>query len=569
MLAGTTRDIPLVVLATFRDTDLTQSHPLPVLLADLWRERDIRRVNLGGLNAHEVAVLAKQVIGTDVDNDLVERLHAQMGGNPFFTVQMLREMAQTSRSVDNLLPLPILEVIRQRVHKLGDAVATALQVGAVLGEQIDVNLLEHSLQRVLPQAPPTLDLLDTAVAAGLVIESRGPPGQFHFAHDLIRQAILNDIGTTRQARMHGVLAATMEELNLEDPSIPVRVIAEHFSQGASAKDRLRGGALTVIAAHEVPTRLSPDDVVDLAERTMATLPDGAAGDRLRLELLSLIADAQFARFDNTAHRQAVIDAVEVAMRLDDAVADKAPLDSTFAEGAPADPGGVDHPHEDSGREVSERPRGKTGRHGKWKNIVAVSIATVSVLGAITSWRIETHATAASGFEQSAVAATITNTRLNVESRVEAQQFYDEFLRYERLSDEATQLAPAGCPDNHVSVLDYNAQVVCQMKQSIFNGGNDGYVNSNHRTYDISALTRDLVAQNGFELDNQPKPYQDLAAVERHSEDRLLLLTLLLVLSLALLTVAHLARRRKVLLATATPAWVLMVIGAALLVAWEL
>jgi len=318
MLAGTSRDIPLVVLATFRDTDLTRSHPLPVLLADLWREHDILRVNLGGLTVNEVTVLATHIVGSDVDNDLVERLHAQMGGNPFFTVQMLREVAQSGGDVDNLLPVPILEVIRQRVHRLGDAVATTLQVGAVLGEQIDINVLERSLSRVQPQAPPTLDLLDTAVSAGLINESLEPSGQFHFAHDLIRQAILNDIGATRQARIHGVIAVSMEELNKEDSAIPLRAIAEHFSQGASATDRLRGGEMTVTAAHEVPTRLSADDVVDLAERTMATLPDGTAGDRLRLELLSLIADAQVARFDGSAHRQAVIDAVEVAMRLGDA-----------------------------------------------------------------------------------------------------------------------------------------------------------------------------------------------------------------------------------------------------------
>jgi hypothetical protein len=233
----------------------------------------------------------------------------------------------------------------------------------------------------------------------------------------------------------------------------------------------------------------------------------------------------------------------------------APIDEVEAEQPPTE-------------STHDKDRDKTGRHGKVHTIVALSIATVSVLGAIASWRIETHASAASELDQSAVAATITDSRLLVEARAEAQQSEEAYFRYERLSGEAQQLAPGGCPNNPVSVLDYNAYVVCEMQRAIFDGGNDQYVSANGRNYNIDALTRDLVAENGFQEDHQPGPYEAEAVVERHAEDRLLLLALVLVLSLALLTVAHLARRRKMLLRTAIPAWVLIAISTALLVVWE-
>jgi hypothetical protein len=194
---------------------------------------------------------------------------------------------------------------------------------------------------------------------------------------------------------------------------------------------------------------------------------------------------------------------------------------------------------------------------------------VSVLGAIASWRIEDHSAAAAEADQSAVAATITNSRLIVESRATAQESENAYFRLERLDGEAAELAPSGCPDTPVTVLEFDAYVVCELAQAVFDGADDPYVSSNGRSYNTAALTRDLVAEQGFEEDHDPAPYEEEAQSDRHAEDRLLLLTLVLVASLALLTVANLAHRRKIVLRTAIPAWVLMVGSAVLLVAWEI
>jgi hypothetical protein len=220
-------------------------------------------------------------------------------------------------------------------------------------------------------------------------------------------------------------------------------------------------------------------------------------------------------------------------------------------------------------QASSREKHLARRHSRWHTAVALSIATVSVLGAISSWRIESHATAANGADQNAVAATLTDSRLVVESRAEAQQSQEAFFRYERLSDEAYGLVPAGCPAHPVTVVDYDAYVVCQLEQAIFDGANDAYASVSARSYNVEGLATDLVAEQGFEEDYQQAPYEATARSERVAEDRLLRLTLLLVLSLGLLTVAHLARRRHVLLRTAIPGWILMAISAAFLVIWEI
>ncbi|HWE67601.1 MAG TPA: hypothetical protein VG298_13260 [Acidimicrobiales bacterium] len=251
---------------------------------------------------------------------------------------------------------------------------------------------------------------------------------------------------------------------------------------------------------------------------------------------------------------------------------------TFDELAPEDvpmAGATDQPAEAEAEEEAGAagPTDGTGakskkKHSRLHTMVAISIATVSVLGAIASWRIEDHSTAASELDQSAVAATITSSRLTVEARATAQQSENDFFRYQRLSGEATQLAPAGCPSAPVTVLEFDAFVVCELADAVFIGGDDQYVSSNGQTYNVNALTRDIVAEQGFEQDHDAAPYQAEARADRHAEDRLLLLTLVLVLTLALLTVANLAHRRKIVLRAAIPAWLLMAVSAVLLVVWE-
>src|SRR5258708_21785090 len=50
----------VMVLAAYRDTELTRSHPLTEMLADLRREPAVERVLLTGLDVDEIAVLVSQ-----------------------------------------------------------------------------------------------------------------------------------------------------------------------------------------------------------------------------------------------------------------------------------------------------------------------------------------------------------------------------------------------------------------------------------------------------------------------------------------------------------------------------
>ena len=93
-----TADLRLLVLATYRDSELSPDHPLTAVLADLRREQRIERLRLPGLNQDEVRSLVEDASGSDANGTvsvLAQQITAETGGNPFFVGEMLRHLSES------------------------------------------------------------------------------------------------------------------------------------------------------------------------------------------------------------------------------------------------------------------------------------------------------------------------------------------------------------------------------------------------------------------------------------------------------------------------------------------
>ena len=124
----------LLVLATYRDTDLDRTHPLADVLADLRRQPGVDRLDLEGLDEAEVMALMETAAGHDLDEPglaLARALHSETEGNPFFVGEVLRHLAESGAIVqrdgrwtsDTTLeevgiPEGIREVVGRRLSRL-------------------------------------------------------------------------------------------------------------------------------------------------------------------------------------------------------------------------------------------------------------------------------------------------------------------------------------------------------------------------------------------------------------------------------------------------------------------
>lgn len=212
----------VLVVGTYRDTDLDRTHPLAGVLADLRRSDLIERVALSGLDKDEVEAFLRMAAGSPFDADseaLSDAVFAETEGNPFFVGEMLNHLVSSgavehdgeqwrlSCDLKDLgLPEGVREMVGRRLSELSRPANEVLAVAAVAGPRFDAALVAAAMDVPMDEV---LDGLDEAVQARMVLES-GEPGRFSFAHALVRQTLEAELTTGRRARWHRSIGMALE-----------------------------------------------------------------------------------------------------------------------------------------------------------------------------------------------------------------------------------------------------------------------------------------------------------------------------------------------------------------------
>jgi class 3 adenylate cyclase/tetratricopeptide (TPR) repeat protein len=293
----------VLILATYRDTDLGRGHPLSEALADLRREADVGRVVLRGLAEDEVVELVSSAAGHELDAPtmrLARDVHAETEGNPFFVGQVLRHLVESGavEDVDGRwkvssrrwagIPEGVREVIGKRLSQLSDDTNEVLSVAAVIGREFDGALL---VQASGLDGERVLDALEEAEAARLVLTTRGHDDRRTFAHALVRSTLYEEIPTTRRLRMHRRVAGALAERSAR--GVPcLDQLAHHSCEAAALGDVESALRWSRAAAQESYARLAYEEAATWYERALDVLdPDDPAQCASRAELRVALARA--------------------------------------------------------------------------------------------------------------------------------------------------------------------------------------------------------------------------------------------------------------------------------------
>jgi class 3 adenylate cyclase len=145
----------LLVVATYRDTDLDRTHPLSNVLAEFHRRGDVERIVLSGLEEAEVTELMEKTAGHELDEvaiNLAMTVQVDTGGNPFFVGEVLRHLAESgaitqedgrwvaARDGDPYLPEGIRQVVGRRLSVLPEETQKLLSSASVIGTRFDLDL---------------------------------------------------------------------------------------------------------------------------------------------------------------------------------------------------------------------------------------------------------------------------------------------------------------------------------------------------------------------------------------------------------------------------------------------
>jgi predicted ATPase len=167
------------------------------------------------------------------DDALADAIHAHKQGNPFFVAEMLRHLegASVQHADEFGLPESIREVIERRLGRLEQRTVDTLTAAAVIGPTFSLPVLQ-ALPSSAEDPDALLDALDEAVVQRILVEVGS--GEYSFAHVMIRQALLASLTATRRARLHRLIATTIESRARHDPGRHAAELAAHFVAASDA-----------------------------------------------------------------------------------------------------------------------------------------------------------------------------------------------------------------------------------------------------------------------------------------------------------------------------------------------
>ncbi len=231
----------VLLVATYRDDEITRRHPLYSLLPGLAREPNTHRIDLGRLPLDETRrLVAERYALPEADlSRLANYVHSLAEGNPFFSSEVLRALETSGaviRDVDGWqlaeleqvqVPPLVRQVIDARLAHLGEEARGLLQVAAVIGHEVPVELwsaISAADDDALASA------LEQAIEGNIVEELRNGT-HMRFTHALIRETLYEGLVSIRRRTWHRKVAESLTAEPRPDPD----AVAHHFRQAGDER----------------------------------------------------------------------------------------------------------------------------------------------------------------------------------------------------------------------------------------------------------------------------------------------------------------------------------------------
>ena len=223
--------LPLMIIATFRSDEMPE---LPQTLSEM------TALHLQLLDEEAVRALSESMLGeAGQHHEVVDLIQREAEGNAFFMVEIVRALAEDVGSFRDIgtqtLPETVLaggiqQIVQRRLTRIPDSAMGTLRHAAILGRQFDSEVLKQAVDFTQDELTAWLQICADAT----VLDVR--ENTWRFAHDKIREAILETIPTDEKPQIHEAIASAIEVIHAHNLSDYADVLMQHW-QSAENRDK--------------------------------------------------------------------------------------------------------------------------------------------------------------------------------------------------------------------------------------------------------------------------------------------------------------------------------------------
>ena len=242
----------LMLLASYRPSDIDTEHPLRTLEQDLLTNRRSEELRLGPLNKQAVSeYLRRELRSEKLPSGLSSLVHQHSAGNPLFMTAVLEHLrTQNMFRMDdgqlNLrIPLSEIElgvpeglagIIEFQLEKLSDGDRRLLEAGSIAGTIFPAWAAAAALERTIDEVEEAYATLVRRVRlltiAGHDELPDGTRSAFYvFSHALYREALYTRMPAARRAQWHRHVAERLRLMFAGHESNVAHEIAAHADAG--------------------------------------------------------------------------------------------------------------------------------------------------------------------------------------------------------------------------------------------------------------------------------------------------------------------------------------------------
>jgi DNA-binding SARP family transcriptional activator len=310
----------LMLLCTFRDSDVGPTHALTETLNRLGAEGLADRVQLSGLEPDDVEALLRAHAPAEALAELlpyIDALQELTGGNPFFVKEVIHHLADSSAKITgldylaSLAPKGAQDLVAQRLARLSLSASTALRVASVIGQQFTLDLLARACDL---EEEAMLEAVEEALGNRLVEESAELVDRFEFAHAIVRNAVYGALSASRRVRLHRQVGEALEALLGDQPAGRLMELAHHFYEAAPTGVAPKAARYAIAAGDAAFSSVAYEDAVD-HYRSALTLTQSAELDEETVGRTLLMMGRAMEGAGSREARSTYLQAAEVGRRL--------------------------------------------------------------------------------------------------------------------------------------------------------------------------------------------------------------------------------------------------------------